>query len=476
MAERREARAARQAELIKEHGLPVVCFTMNIAGPHKYSEGIETCFNVGLEELAKGLSRFNAKLVHEEYVIEKTGCEAFLVYSGVNAKLLKAVAVKVEEETGFSRLFDIDVIDKSGDKLSRAGARKCLICGENAAECARSRKHSVEELQEKTGVLIREAVAYAASMAAYEAMVSEVVTTPKAGLVDRNNNGANDDMDIPLFLKSAETLAPYFYSMAYLAADPALNESGHGEGCGESENINCADCPSHEGCSLDRSASLMTRLTILGVEAEARMKEATGGVNTHKGAIFCLGLLVTAFARLTALEKGRSPLDILEEVKRQAALRPEPGRGTNGFIARERFGASAPESAAFGADAQARAGFPAAAEAYRRMLGFKLMGFDENDSSALSLIGIMAELYDTNAYSRAGSEGAEFVRERAKEIAGLPLSKRLAAVMDFDRELIARNINCGGAADMLAAAIFLDKLNKYSERRGGNEPHEHHHD
>ena len=104
------------------------------------------------------------------------------------------------------------------------------------------------------------------------------------------------------------------------------------------------------------------------------------------------------------------------------------------------------------------------------------MGYDDNDSFALALIGIMAELYDTNAYSRAGASGAEFVRERAKEIAGLPLSKRLAAVEEFDRELIERNINCGGAADMLAAAIFLDKLNAYSERRGESEPHEHHHD
>jgi triphosphoribosyl-dephospho-CoA synthetase len=277
-----------------------------------------------------------------------------------------------------------------------------------------------------------------------------------------NNNGANSDMSIPLFEASADALRPYFYLMAYNAADTERPESGHGSGCTEDENINCADCPSHESCGLDHGASLMTRLTLLGVEAETRMKEATGGVNTHKGAIFCLGLLVSAYAKLTAEGKPRQPLDVIAEAKRMALLRPLPGRGTHGAEVREKY---KDIGEAFGADAEARAGFPAAVSAYRRILGFKLMGFDDNACHALALIGIMAELYDTNAYSRAGQEGAEFVRTRAKEINAMPLSKRLNEVAAFDRELIDRNVNCGGCADMLAAAIFLDRLNEYTERR-----------
>jgi len=77
----------------------------------------------------------------------------------------------------------------------------------------------------------------------------------------------------------------------------------------------------------------------------------------------------------------------------------------------------------------------------------------------------MAELYDTNAYKRGGAEGAEHVRKRAGEILALPLSKRLNAANELDAELTAANINCGGAADMLACAIFLDKLCKYTDRR-----------
>lgn len=461
MALCREARAAKQARLIREHGLPVISFTMNIAGPVKYSPAIETCFNIGVGELKAALARFNAALVSEEYTVESTGCEALFVCRGLNAKMIKAVAVKVEEAASYSRLYDIDVIGPDGMKLERPKPRKCLICDNAAAVCSRSRAHSVAELQARTAELLREAIAYSAAVAAYRALLDEVYTTPKAGLVDLNNNGANADMSVPIFEASAEAIKPYFYLMAYNASDAEHPESGHGVGCSVDEHINCADCPSHESCELDHGASLMTRLTLLGVEAETRMREATGGVNAHKGAIFCLGLLVSAYAKLTANGLERGPLEIAAEARRMASLRPEPGRGTHGADAREKY---SEVNAVFGADAQARAGFPAALNAYRRILGYKLMGFDENTCHALALIGIMAELYDTNAYSRAGSEGAEFVRERAKEISALPLSKRLPEVTVFDRELIERNINCGGCADMLAAAIFLDRLNEYTDR------------
>ncbi len=475
MALRREARAARQKQLIREHGLPVVCFTMNVAGPVKYSQSIETCFNLGVDELLLALARFNAKPVHEEYHIDHTGCEGFFCFSGLNARMLKAQAQKIEEGFGYGRLFDIDVIDKNGVKLERAKARKCLICDKPAAECARSRTHSVGELQAKTKELLREAIAHSASTAAYRALVYEVDTTPKAGLVDLNNNGANKDMDPDLFRRSADALNPYFYSMAYVAADTDSPESGHGEGCVEDDSVNCADCPSHESCRIEHGASLMTKLTILGVEAEAVMKNATGGVNTHKGAIFCLGLLVSAYAGLTAAGKPRDTMDIIGEAKRLAALRPDPGRGTHGAEAREAYGAELSDKT-FGADAEARAGFPAAVNAYRRILGYRLMDFCDNDCYALALIGVMAELYDTNAYTRGGREGAEFVRTRAAEIMAMPLSKRIPEVVSFDRELTERNINCGGAADMLAAAIFLDCINTFTDRRKGEEEHKAHHE
>ncbi|MBQ1817584.1 MAG: citrate lyase holo-[Clostridia bacterium] len=473
MALRREARAALQQRLIREYGVPVVCFTMNIAGSVKYSEAIETCFNVGAEALTEAFARFNMQVVHSEFYAAHTGCEGFWCVKAA-PRLIKALTVKTEDELSFARLYDMDVIGTDGKKLERAKPRKCLICGRPAAECARSRTHSVEELAEKTRGLLREAVAYAASRAAHRALADEVMTTPKAGLVDLDNNGANDDMDPGLFMKSADALAPYFYLMAYNAADPDAPESGHGDGCEVDERVNCADCPTHETCTMTHGASLMTKLTLIGVEAETRMKEATGGVNTHKGAIFCIGLLASAYARLVSLGKPHETLDVIKEAKRMAANRPDPGRGTNGAAVRQEHPDIA-EASPLGADAEARAGFPAAVNAYRRILGYRLMNFSDNDCYALALIGIMEELFDTNAYKRGGREGAEFVRSRAAEIMDMPLSKRLAEARSFDRELIERNINCGGCADMLAAAIFLDRLTAYSDRRKGEEQQSEHH-
>ena len=463
MAERREARAEKQAKLIAEHGLPLVCFTMNIAGPVKYSRAIELCFNAGCAELERELARIGARPEHSEYLIDATGCEGYFVYGHIAPPLLKAIAQKIEEKFGFGRLFDIDVIGRDGKKLERKQPRRCLICDNEARACARSRAHSLEELKEKTDALLREAIAYAAGTAAYEALIDEVNTTPKPGLVDLNNSGANGDMSAETFYAGAEALAPYFYSMAYTAADTETPASGHGEGCEEDEHINCADCASHESCALAHGASLMTKLTLLGVEAEAAMKQATGGVNTHKGAIYCLGLIVSAFARLAAENKSLAPLDIIEAAKDMALSRPLPPGGTNGDEVRRALAGS--DTARLGADAEARAGFPSAVNAYRRILGFRLMRQSDNDCYALALLGIMAELNDTNAVKRGGEEGANFVRERAKEILALPLSGRLNEAAVFDRELIERNINCGGAADMLAAAILIDKLVKISERK-----------
>ena len=76
----------------------------------------------------------------------------------------------------------------------------------------------------------------------------------------------------------------------------------------------------------------------------------------------------------------------------------------------------------------------------------------------------MASLYDTNAYKRGGGRGADYVRNRATAILSLPIDERLKQIRQLDLELIAMGINCGGCADTLAAAIFLDKFNSIAKR------------
>lgn len=432
MAARREARAKRQAELISQFGAPIVCFTMNIAGEIKYNPAVELCFYTGCDELFAAAANYNAHITHAEYHVAETGCEAFFAFGGIRPPLLKAIATRVEDETGFGRLFDIDVFDAEGKKLSRRQPRKCLICDEDAVVCARSRAHTVDELRATTRLLTLEAAAYAASRAAYGALVDEVRTTPKAGLVDLNNSGANSDMTVETFMKGARALAPFYYSMAH-----AASTFPHG------------------------SPELTDTLVMIGREAESAMLEATGGINTHKGAIFCVGLLCAAVGSVMAQGEAATVTTVINEATRLANNRALPTDATNGSAVRSRFAEGKP----MGADAEAREGFPHVLTAYRCIMGFRLMGLSDNDAYALALLRIMATLRDTNAYKRGGEEGAEFVRSRAAEILEIPLPKRIDAVIEFDKELIDRNVNCGGAADLLAAAIFLDRLSALTEAR-----------
>ena len=137
----------------------------------------------------------------------------------------------------------------------------------------------------------------------------------------------------------------------------------------------------------------------------------------------------------------------------------ERNSGSNGAIVRRKYGVS-------GAIEQAKAGFPLAivAKSLHEEYNIESNGQGSVDSWAFALLGIMAELEDNNALKRGGNAGARFVKRRAAFL----LSKRTmlteAELLDFDDELIRRGISCGGAADMLAAAIFLSLADE--EQRG----------
>lgn len=86
---------------------------------------------------------------------EKTGDELLLAVD-YSAKKIKDLTTDIEETHPVGRLFDLDVIDINGQKLSRPSFRKCIICGCQAQECARTRKHSVNEMQSKIEEMLME--------------------------------------------------------------------------------------------------------------------------------------------------------------------------------------------------------------------------------------------------------------------------------------------------------------------------------
>ena len=114
--EARERRVARQAALLSQYGLPLICFTMNIAGPEKCSDLIKFGFKLGNKWLLAQLS--DLKVIHKESFCESTGCEGYYVVDSTPEEL-KHRTVIVEDHAPVSRLFDMDVLDTNGIKLER---------------------------------------------------------------------------------------------------------------------------------------------------------------------------------------------------------------------------------------------------------------------------------------------------------------------------------------------------------------------
>lgn len=428
MALRREKRSERQIELIKKYKTPLICFTMNIPGEIKFSPLIETVFSYGVESLFK---EFSSNIIHFEQVHCNTGCEAFFSVNA-DASLIKEQAVLLENSLAAGRLYDIDVIGSDGIKLSRNEQRKCIICGNPAAVCARSRAHGLEALKKAANEILIKSVCGYISGAAADALMAEVHLTPKPGLVDENNSGANSDMDILLFEKSIRVLKPYFRKFAEYNI---LHFTGQ---------INSA---------------FTDTLRTLGIEAEKAMMEATGGVNTHKGAIYSLGLIVSAYAisasgksLLSCQDKFSeecSPEKILFIASRLAISLEQSGKCSEAQI---KINPNISEAVV-----QAEKGFPAAFNALKAY--HKALEYDtEINAWIYALLKIMSELSDKNILRRGGTAGAEFVKTNGSALLKKGANLEIKDLYDFDSELIARNLNCGGCADILAAAMLLNTI------------------
>ena len=189
-------------------------------------------------------------------------------------------------------MFDMVDLCPEGTKIDRAELglppRLCLICGGPARECARSRTHSAEQLQARTKELLTQALEEEDSILiarlASQALLYEVCTTPKPGLVDREGNGSHKDMDIFTFMNSASALWPYFQACSRIGMQTAR-------------------------LSPEKT---FQQIRFRGQRAEADMLAATRGINTHKGAIFSLGILCSALGRLPK-ELWKMPDAVLKE-------------------------------------------------------------------------------------------------------------------------------------------------------------------
>ncbi len=437
MLEARERRAENQRLLLEAYRCPLICFTMNIPGPVKNSALIRRAFDWGCRGLEASLEGY--RLLHREYWDEVTGCEAFYAIDAP-AEELKRICTGLEESNGLGRLFDMDVLDAQGRKLSRGpeaeNTRNCIVCGAPGRGCASRRVHNAVQLQSAANDIMvrhfaredREKIA----ALAVQALLDEVHTTPKPGLVDERNSGSHEDMDLRTFTASAEALRPYF------AACVKLGQELAGE----------------------RRETLFSQLRRAGLEAEQRMYQATGGVNTHKGAIFTMGILCGCLGRLWKPEKPVVALQVLleecAEIARIPLERDFQQLGDTGNTAGEKLYLT---RGITGIRGEAAAGLPSVSSFGLPVLKEGISrGMTRNDAGAAALMHLMAWVEDTNLRHRGGEEGARWA---VREVEKLLSKKRFPSVEDIEKlddAFIERNLSPGGCADLLAVSYFLYDL------------------
>lgn len=433
MLSARDERAETQRQLLSRFRLPLVCFTMNIAGPIKQSPLIERAFLDGLNALENVLPADAIRSKQTENKI--TGCQAFLVIN-LPAHDLKDLCVGIETATPLGRLFDMDVLDVDGNKLERKEQRGCIVCGSPGRACAAGRRHSVTELQDCTHRIMsdhfatvdRESIA----ALAVDSLIREVQTTPKPGLVDRRNTGSHSDMTLQTFLDSATALRPYF-SECFDIGRTTANQ------------------PYETTFALLRES---------GKRAEQTMLSATNGVNTHKGAIFTVGALCGSIGRLWTPET--LTYDVPAVLKTCADLVKESVRHdfdqttdiTAGIRAYRNEGI-------MGIRGEISAGLPSVLQiglpAYKDALQH---GFDQNHAGAVALLQLIARVQDTTLYHRGGIAGLHYAQNSAQALlmqSPYPTIKQLEALDDI---FISRRLSPGGSADLLAAVYFLYELEK----------------
>lgn len=261
--------------------------------------------------------------------------------------------------------------------------------------------------------------------AAVSALIDEATLTPKPGLVDLRGQGSHRDMDWRMMCRSAQALQPAFYAMA-LAAQHNTNPQALREDLGR-----------------------------IGREGEATMLQTTGGVNTHRGAIWTLGLLVGAAAQDPSSNHPAAVAMRAANIARLPDRFAPPVTGNKGEAARAKY-------AVGGARTQARKGFPQIIHAgLPRLRHSRRQGDNEETARLNALLAIMAELDDTCILSRGGSEALMYIQSGAARIldcGGVGRLSGRSALLRLGEEAAARNISPGGSADLLAAALFLDKI------------------
>ena len=386
-------------------------------------------------------------LLREEFLVGGDGPESYLA-ADLAAVDLKRLAVAWEQAHPWGDIADLDVMDSEGNPVGRGELgyprRLCLVCGSEASSCVREGRHGIEAVEARIDAILgrpgenEDESDRRIGGQALAAVLMEASAHPKPGLVSPLSRGAHSDMDYSTFLSSAAAIGPWFREFARLGRQGGAMADG-----------------------------ILPDLRRAGISAEGTMFAATGGVNTHKGLIFSLGLLCAASGRLSTagdVPDAESCASAAASMVRGVSARDFGGLGAVGIHEKGRTTGERLylQYGLRGIRGEAEDGFPSVlGTSLPRLRAGLSAGLSANDAMIGALLALFTVVEDTNVLGRSGPEGLAFLRSgasRALARGGMASEEGRKEVEALDLALKERNISPGGCADLLAVTVFLDCL------------------
>ncbi len=404
------AREQRSKHILEEsRSNKVIVIKANIAGENKnlyYSSLIIKTF---LKEIKKRIE-YN----EVEHYSSLDGNYYLVTLSG-NLKEIKRVLIDLEDNHLLGRLVDLDLYYE-GKQISRRDLgnsfRKCLICSDDAIICMKTNKHSLAEVLNKSELLVHNYLSEIITTNLIEAITLEASLDPKFGLVTKTSKGSHSDMDFDLLMKSRDIIVPDLGRMFFFGINNNLDEA----------------------FKLSRK---------LGISTEERMFMVTNGVNTYKGLIFLLGIVLTTMGYLFK-NKKLSLYESIKELGRNLVAELDSDLNTFGGYAYKEYGF-------LGIRGEVASGLVSLRDVTRDLNSFS------DEELTLALIKLIGASEDTVLLRRSGSLGKyEFYKNLVVNIKEYNLEK----IEEVTRICVENNISFGGSADLLATAIFIKLMEK----------------
>lgn len=458
----RDKRVFVQNKLLSQYpSETVIGAKLNTPGPIKNNSLIKDFFVKQLEEfedclLEDGIVFFKST----EWLTAATGPERFYVIEET-AENIKKITTEFEESKDYRRLFDLDVLFLDDEEVTKSISRteigypqrKCLICGRPAKECGRSRRHSVEELQNRVSELVEQSFKLTDNKQkvqllvtnALRALTYEVTAWPKPGLVDPVEWGAHPDMDVFMFLDSSLSLQNYLRKCAWAG-------------------LNCQTNTDYR--------DIFREIREFGKIAEADMFAATNGINTHKGAVFSLGVLVTALAINIKDDDSFDEQTIQNNVIKmlRELVKSDYGKLKNTDNAKLTAGEKQYlQYGIKGIRGEAASGYPVVFD-YGLPMFLQTTG-NMNQRLVTTLLELSLHTEDSTLIKRAGT--VDILKWKSTRITeffdqgGFTTEDGKKTLNDIQKEFSDKHLSLGGTADLLIVTIFLG-LTKEALINGNN--------